>query len=69
FDLDISGVAGFFGADVAISAMATVHVYAGRRWLGWYNQPGSYEVARRYGQLARSYFWDALYPGPNGNPA
>lgn len=49
--------------------MATVHVYAGRRWLGWYNQPGSYEVARRYGQLARSYFWDALYPGPNGNPA
>ncbi|OJT12323.1 hypothetical protein TRAPUB_11098 [Trametes pubescens] len=69
FDLDISGVAGFFGADVAISAMATVHVYAGRRWLGWYNQPGSYEVARRYGQLARSRFWDSLYPGPNENPA
>ncbi|KAH9852894.1 hypothetical protein C2E23DRAFT_778257 [Lenzites betulinus] len=69
FDLDISGVAGFFGADVAVSAMITTHVYDGRRWLGWYNQPGSYEVARRYGQLACSAFWDALYPGPNTSPA
>ncbi|OJT13499.1 hypothetical protein TRAPUB_9964 [Trametes pubescens] len=69
FDLDISGVAGFFGADVALSAIKTVHVYPGRRWLGWFNQPGSYEVARRYGQLAQSKFWDALYPGPDVDPA
>ncbi|KAI0830219.1 hypothetical protein BC628DRAFT_1336922 [Trametes gibbosa] len=69
FDLDISGVAGFFGADVAVSAMTMAHIYKGRRWLGWYNQPGSYAVARRYGQLACSAFWDALYPGPNTSPA
>ena len=67
--LDISGVAGFFGGDVAVKAMSTVHVYAGRRWLGWYNSPGSYEVAKQYGQLARSRFWDGLYPGPNLEPA
>ncbi|OJT11175.1 hypothetical protein TRAPUB_12309 [Trametes pubescens] len=69
FDLDTSGVAGFFGGDVALSAMVTSHIYAGRRWLCWYNQPGSFEVARRYGQLAQSRFWDALYPGPNVDPA
>ncbi|OJT02948.1 hypothetical protein TRAPUB_6487 [Trametes pubescens] len=69
FDLDISGVAGFFGGDVSVSAMATVHIYEGRKWLGWYNQPGSYEIAKRYGQLSRSRFWDALYPGVNVDPA
>ncbi|KAH9857770.1 hypothetical protein C2E23DRAFT_291170 [Lenzites betulinus] len=69
FDLDISGVAGFFGGDVSVSAMATVHIYEGRKWLGWYNQPGSYEIAKRYGQLSRSRFWDALYPGVDVDPA
>ncbi|KAI8998925.1 hypothetical protein BD414DRAFT_533729 [Trametes punicea] len=69
FDLDISGVAGFFGGDVSVPAMATVHIYEGRKWLGWYNQPGSYEIAKRYGQLSNSRFWDALYPGVNVDPA
>ncbi|KAH9857771.1 hypothetical protein C2E23DRAFT_881340 [Lenzites betulinus] len=69
FNLDISGVAGFFGGDVSVSAMATVHIYRGRKWLGWYNQPGSYEIAKRYGQLSRARFWDALYPGVNVDPA
>jgi hypothetical protein len=36
FNLDSSGVAGFFGGEEAISAMATVHLYRGRKWLGWY---------------------------------
>lgn len=49
--------------------MNTIHIYSGRRWMGWYNQPGTYEVARRYGQLAVSRLWDALYPGPNLDPA
>lgn len=63
FQLDASGVAGFFGGDVAISAMATVHVYKGRRLLGWYNSPGSYTVAQCYGRLAHSRFWNGLFPG------
>jgi len=69
FTLDASGVAGFFGGDEAVSAMATVHVYQGRQWLGWYNSPGSYLVAKRYGQLANSRFWDGLFPGVNTDPA
>ncbi|EIW55252.1 uncharacterized protein TRAVEDRAFT_94054, partial [Trametes versicolor FP-101664 SS1] len=69
FTLDISGIAGFFGGDASVAAMNTIHIYSGRRWMGWYNQPGTYEVARRYGQLAVSRLWDALYPGPNLDPA
>ncbi|KAI9000651.1 hypothetical protein BD414DRAFT_472331 [Trametes punicea] len=69
FTLDSSGVAGFFGGDGAVQGMATVHLFEGRRWLGWYNTPGSYEIAKRYGQLANSRFWDGLFPGPNCDPA
>ena len=65
-NLDISGVAGFFGGDVAVSAMGTVHVYQRRKWLGWYNSPGSYEIAKRYGQLGTSRFWDGLLRSPPG---
>ena len=69
-NLDISGVAGFFGGDVAVSAMSTVHIYKGRKWLGWYNSPGSYEIAKRYGRLAaRSRFFGGLYPGSPIDPA
>ncbi|KAG2360621.1 hypothetical protein BDR07DRAFT_1412118 [Suillus spraguei] len=49
--------------------MTTVHLYRGRRWLGWYNSPGSYTVAKKFGQLANSRFWDGLFPGPNLTPA
>ena len=52
FSLDTSGVAGFFGGDEAIAAMATVYVYKGARWLGWYNPAGSYEIAKKYGHLS-----------------
>jgi len=69
FNLDTAGVAGFFGGDETLSAMATVHLYRGRRWLGWYNSPGSYTVAKKYGQMANSRFWDGLFPGPNPDPA
>ncbi|KAG1870827.1 hypothetical protein F4604DRAFT_1770782 [Suillus subluteus] len=69
FNLNTSNVAGFFGGDEAIAAMTTVHLYRGRRWLGWYNSPGSYTVAKKFGQLAKSRFWDGLFPGPNLTPA
>ena len=69
FTLDASGVAGFFGGEEAISAMATVHLFHGRRWLGWYNSPGSYTIAKRFGQLASTRVWDGLFPGPNETPA
>jgi hypothetical protein len=69
FTLDASGVAGFFGGEEAISAMATVHLFKGRKWLGWYNSPGSYTIAKQFGRLATLRFWDGLFPGPNETPA
>ena len=69
FALDSLGVAGFFGGDGAVAGMATVHLFALRRWCGWYNAPGSYEIAKQYGQLANSRFWDGLFPGPKRDPA
>ncbi|KIK96068.1 hypothetical protein PAXRUDRAFT_32634 [Paxillus rubicundulus Ve08.2h10] len=69
FNLDASGVAGFFGGEGAIAAMATVHLYHGRKWLGWYNSPGSYTIAKRFGQLANTRFWKGLFPGRSESPA
>ncbi|KAG1735410.1 hypothetical protein EDB19DRAFT_1994731 [Suillus lakei] len=69
FSLDVSGVAGFFGGEEAISAMQTIHLYKGRKFLGWYNSPGSWNVGKKFGMLANSRFWDGLFPGPNEEPA
>ena len=69
FELDSSGVAGFFGGESAVSGMATVNLIPNRRWGGWYNSPGSYEIAKQYGQLANSRFWDGLFPGGKHDPA
>jgi len=46
FALDTSGLASVFGGPEAIFSLALVHVYTGRRWLGWYNSPGSYFLGR-----------------------
>lgn len=62
FSLDTSGVAGFFGEDEAVAAMASVHLFGGRKYVGWYNSPGSYKTAKRYGKLAGSRLWKGLYP-------
>ncbi|EJF58592.1 hypothetical protein DICSQDRAFT_90406 [Dichomitus squalens LYAD-421 SS1] len=69
FTLDSSGVAGFFGGDTAVSGMATVNLFKYRRWGGWYNTPGSYEIAKQYGQLANSRLWDGLFPGGTHDPS
>ena len=59
-----AGVAGLFGGEEAISAMATVHLFKGRRWLGWYNSPASYSIAKRFGRVGNSRFWQGFFPGP-----
>ncbi|THU96848.1 hypothetical protein K435DRAFT_858112 [Dendrothele bispora CBS 962.96] len=68
FNLDTSDVAGFFGGEEASSAMNTVHLYQGRKWLGWYNSPGGYTVAKHYGRLARASLWIGLYPEARLDP-
>lgn len=69
FDLDVSGVAGFFGGEEAISAMQTIHLYKYRKWMGWYNFPGSWNVGKKFGMLANSRLLDGLFPGPHEDPA
>ncbi|KAL1938915.1 hypothetical protein VTO73DRAFT_11068 [Trametes versicolor] len=61
--LTISGMSVLtaFGGHTTLSAMTTVHILTGRRCLGWYNQPGTHDIARRYGQLARSRICKTLY--------
>ncbi|KAI6146178.1 hypothetical protein BKA82DRAFT_165022 [Pisolithus tinctorius] len=54
FVLNGTGVAGLFGGEEAVASIASVHVFAGRRWLGWYNSPGSYIMGMRFSRLASS---------------
>ncbi|KAF8203198.1 hypothetical protein BJ912DRAFT_943150 [Pholiota molesta] len=53
FTLDVSGIAGVLGGEESFAAMSSVHLMRGRRWLGLYNSPGSYHVAKKYGALSR----------------
>ncbi|KAF8122437.1 hypothetical protein EV363DRAFT_828692 [Boletus edulis] len=62
YTLNAWGVAGIFGGEEAISAVALIPLCQGRRWLGWYNSPGSLEVARHFGRLAHSQFWGRIFP-------
>lgn len=68
YKLDLTGVVGLFGGENAVDALETIHLYAGRRWAGWYNYPGAATVAKRFGQMADGRLWDSLFPGPNESP-
>ena len=55
FSLALSGVlASLLGGDEALSGMATVHVYGDRRWLGWYNTPGSFQIFEQLRSFMKS---------------
>lgn len=68
YRLDLAGVIALFGGDYAVSALETIHLYKWRDRFGWYNYPGTMTVARKFGQIARSRFWDSIFPGPNEDP-
>ncbi|KAF9060474.1 hypothetical protein BDP27DRAFT_1430042 [Rhodocollybia butyracea] len=68
FNLDTSGIAGFFGGEEAVTAMSTVHLFTGRWLLGWYNSPGSYTIAKCYGRLAKGGLWRGLFSGDGSDP-
>lgn len=69
FTLDSSGVAGFFGGDSSVAGMATVSLIPGRRWGGWYNTPGSYEIAKQYGPLGGLDVYRGFFPEGEDDPA
>ncbi|KAI6042773.1 hypothetical protein EDC04DRAFT_883402 [Pisolithus marmoratus] len=54
FILNGTGVAGLFGGEEAIASIALVHIFEERKWLGWYNSPGSYIMGMRFSGLAYS---------------
>ncbi|THU84428.1 hypothetical protein K435DRAFT_687528, partial [Dendrothele bispora CBS 962.96] len=62
FQLNSSGLAGFFGGDEAIAAMNTTQCYKVRRYMGFYNSPGGFRMAKHYGRLAKSRIWRGFYP-------
>ncbi|KAI6040368.1 hypothetical protein EDC04DRAFT_2602474 [Pisolithus marmoratus] len=48
----ITGVAGLFDGEEAVSSIAVVHVFEWRIWFGWYNTLGSYIMGARFNRLA-----------------
>ncbi|THU95983.1 hypothetical protein K435DRAFT_665309, partial [Dendrothele bispora CBS 962.96] len=66
FQLNASGLAGFFGGAVVV--MNTVQYHQGRRFLGFYNSPGSFRMAKHYGRLAKFRIWRGLYPDASLEP-
>ena len=62
FSLHTTGLLGLLGADDAISAIATAHVYGNRCLLGWYNTPGSFQIFKRLGSFVES-------TSPTGSPS
>ncbi|KAI6143362.1 hypothetical protein BKA82DRAFT_3984058, partial [Pisolithus tinctorius] len=54
FILDSASVAGLLGGEEAMSTVALAQIYDRRKWLGWYNTPGSYIIGKRFRRLAHS---------------
>ena len=69
FTLNAWGLAGVFGGEEAISAIALTPLYPERRWLGWYNAPGSLEVARHLSRLAYFQYLQRISPSSTKSPA
>ncbi|KAI6095438.1 hypothetical protein EDD16DRAFT_1487274 [Pisolithus croceorrhizus] len=64
FMLNSSGIAGLLGGEEALSTVALAQIYNRRKWLGWYNTPGSYTIGKHFRRLARSVTSDSrVSPG------
>lgn len=54
FALNALEFVGLIGGTEVISVMTMIPLYRGRRWLGWYNTPGSLDIARHLSAFASS---------------
>ncbi|KAI6161044.1 hypothetical protein EDD17DRAFT_1591905 [Pisolithus thermaeus] len=61
FVLNSAAVAGLLGGEEATSTVALTQIYDKRRWLGWYNSPGSYVMGKHFRRLARSAKVDVVF--------
>ncbi|KAI6118257.1 hypothetical protein F5141DRAFT_1000131 [Pisolithus sp. B1] len=65
FMLNSSGIGGLLGGEEALSTVALAQIYNRRKWLGWYNTPGTYIIGKHLRRLARSVISDLhANPGP-----
>nr|VWP01756.1 Polyadenylation factor subunit 2 [Ganoderma boninense] len=62
------GIAGFFGGDNAFTGVSAIALMPGRRWLGWYNSPGTFGIAKQFAQLAKLKISDSLFPNGERDP-
>ncbi len=69
FTFDSFGLASFFGGDNAFASIATTILLPYRYCLGWYNAPGSIEIAAQYIRLANPKISDALFLDAERDPA
>lgn len=60
---------GLLGGDEASSAVALTQTYARRKWLGWYNSPGSYVTGERFRSLASSAKPNVVFDGDSESGA
>ncbi|KAI0747794.1 hypothetical protein C8Q80DRAFT_1103000 [Daedaleopsis nitida] len=58
---DISTRSGFLGAEAAWQVMMLPHLHPQGHWWGRCNCPGSYQIAKRYGQVAGSQVFDGAH--------
>ncbi|KIO05933.1 hypothetical protein M404DRAFT_25185 [Pisolithus tinctorius Marx 270] len=70
FVLNSTAMAGLLGGEEATSTVALTQIYDRRKWLGWYNSPGSYVMGKHFRRLARSAKVDIVYDnGPESGTA
>lgn len=69
FFLESTAVVGLLGGDEASSAVALTQTYARRKWLGWYNSPGSYVTGERFRSLASSAKPNVVFDGDSESGA
>ena len=66
FALNALEFIGLLGGEEVISVLTMIPLYRGRRWLGWYNTPGSLDIARRLVEVGSSF---QKHPYRNQSPA
>ena len=59
---DTAGITSFFGGNTTFRAASAVALMPGRRWLGWYNSPGTAAIAEQFVQLSNLPIVSRLFP-------
>lgn len=67
--ISTSAFLGFVGGEDQLVALKAAHLEGGRRFLSFFNSPGSYATGRGYVTLGECQVWDSLHHGVSANPS